>query len=163
MARPIKPTHLKVVAGTAQKCRMNPNEPKPQRSRPSPPAHLSDRAKAAWGAVSLILDEMGVLTKADVFAVEGFCEAYADGQAARASLAKDAIYDGDMIAIGGALTYVTVGKSGPMLRQRPEIAMIADADRRLAMWAAKCGMTPADRARVSASPAEKQNDFAEFG
>ena len=65
MARPRKPSHLKVVAGTDQPCRTNKREPKPKRERPSPPAHLSDKAKTAWGAASIILDRMGVLTEAD--------------------------------------------------------------------------------------------------
>jgi phage terminase small subunit len=36
-----------------------------------------------------------------------------------------------------------------MIRARPEVAMIADADRRIMMWMSKFGLTPADRSRVS--------------
>ena len=38
-----------------------------------------------------------------------------------------------------------------MVRARPEVAMISDADRRVATWLARFGLTPADRSRVSAS------------
>ena len=155
MARPRKPTHLKIVAGTAQPCRTNSAEPKPARERPSPPAHLSDRAKVAWGAVSILLDRMGVLTEADTLALEGLCSAYADLVDARAALKLAVPYGEGELAAAGSLTYITEGKAGPMIRTRPEMAVIADADRRVAMWLSKFGLTPADRSRVSAgNPAE---------
>lgn len=174
MARPRKPTHLKVVAGTDQPCRTNKKEPKPKRERPSPPSHLSDKAKTAWGEASVILDRMGVLTEADGVALEGLCEALADLRAARASLAEpvyheyitaDGATDTVKLADAGSLTYITVGKSGPMLRSRPEVAIIADADRRFAMWLSKFGLTPADRSRVSGGGEKQPEDpFAEvFG
>ena len=151
MGRPRKPTHLKLVAGTAQPCRTNKAEPRPARARPSPPSYLTDRAKVAWGAVTVLLDGMGVLTEADGIALEGLCSAYADMQDARTSLAS-AVRHGDKdLAAPGALTYVTEGKAGPMIRSRPELALIADADRRVAMWLTKFGLTPADRSRVSSS------------
>jgi phage terminase small subunit len=63
------------------------------------------------------------------------------------------------IAAGGERYYWT----GGLRRQRPELADISDADRRISSWAAKFGMTPADRSRVSASPEETRNAFADFG
>jgi len=50
-----------------------------------------------------------------------------------------------------------------MRRSRPEIADIADADRRFCMWLSRFGMTPADRSRVSAAMPESGNPFAELG
>jgi P27 family predicted phage terminase small subunit len=162
MARPRKPTHLKIVAGTAQPCRTNKAEPKPERQRPSPPAHLSDRAKVAWGAVSVMLDRMGILTEADSLALESLCCAYADLVDARTSLKSAVSHGDDELAAAGALTYVTVGKAGPMIRSRPELALIADADRRVAMWLAKFGLTPADRSRVSATDAGEASPWDEM-
>jgi P27 family predicted phage terminase small subunit len=153
MARPRKPTHLKLVTGTDRPDRRPAIEPKPRRARPGAPAHLSASAKAGWRAFSVILDRMGVLTEADGPALEGLCEAYADVRRARASLAAaDGLY------------YETINKAGGlMLRTRPEVAIISDADRRLAMWFAKFGLTPADRSRVSANLQDSGNEFAEFG
>jgi len=52
---------------------------------------------------------------------------------------------------GGALKRVTAAKLPKVMwRAYPEVAMIADLDRRFAMWLAKVGLTPADRSRVSA-------------
>jgi P27 family predicted phage terminase small subunit len=165
--RPPKPTHLKVVAGTAQKCRTNKREPKPERGLPSPPVHVSDKAKTTWGAVSVILDNMGVLTSADGFAMEGLCEAYADLLAARASLARPLTMETEdgvhVFAEAGERYYWTMGKGGPMRRARPEIADIADADRRFAGWLAKFGLTPADRTRVAGKLPGEANAFAELG
>lgn len=159
MARQRTPTALKLVKGTAQPCRTNKKEPKPQRQIPSPPEHMSDRAKVAYGRVSVILDRMGVLTEADGLALEAMCEAYADLIEARQALRKPIAIEIKSedgvgkypyeVAKPGEVTYVTVGKSGPMARSRPEMALIADADNRLRSWMARFGMTPADRSRVS--------------
>jgi P27 family predicted phage terminase small subunit len=151
---PPKPTALKIVAGTDRPCRTNPAEPKPPRGRPSPPLHLSDKARAVWANVVDTLDQMGVLTDADALAVEGLCEAYADVQAARTALA----------ARDGALTYETETKvGGRMVRAYPEVAILADADRRLMAWMSRFGLTPADRSRVAMAPTTGGNKFAEFG
>lgn len=153
MARPIKPTHLKVVAGTMRSDRKNENEPVLPCKRPEMPATLSDGAEKVWPTVCGILEGMGVLTTADQFAVEGLCESYAELRAAR-----------DALADHGDLTYETTNKAGDtMFRARPEVAMVADADRRFSGWLTKCGMTPADRSRVSAAPTGQKNPFAEFG
>lgn len=151
--RPLKPTHLKLVTGTARPSRINKNEPKMRREIPSAPAHLSDGAKESWGYVAVILDEMGVLTRADRVALEGLCEAYTELRAARKSLAD-----------AGSITYETTNATGgKMIRPRPELAMIADADRRLMAWLTKFGLTPADRSRVSAANGSEANAFADLG
>jgi P27 family predicted phage terminase small subunit len=119
---------------------------------------MSDRAKVAYGRVSVILDRMGVLTEADGMALEAMCEAYADLCEARAQLRRAIEHAGEPVANAGSLTYVTDGKSGPMARNRPELATISDADNRLRAWMTKFGMTPADRSRVSSVDGETQAD-----
>ena len=175
--RPRKPTHLKVVAGTAQPCRTNQAEPAPQTGVPDAPPHLSERAAAAWAQLSVVVDEMGVLTRSDPVALEMLCNAYVDLLEARASLARPLILsvtvlaeDGgeiqappSVMAEAGERYYWTMGKAGPMRRSRPEIADIADAERRVAMWLAKFGLTPADRSRVSAAPKVGANPFSDLG
>jgi P27 family predicted phage terminase small subunit len=106
---------------------------------------------------------MGILTRADVIAVEGLCESYSDLLAARDSLKQDIVHGTVIVAKGGSLTYTTTGKSGIMVRNRPEVALIGDADRRVSMWLAKFGLTPADRSRVSANVDPGAADpFADF-
>jgi P27 family predicted phage terminase small subunit len=96
---------------------------------------------------------MGVLTEADGQALEGLCEAYAELRLARASLA----------AAGGMIFETTNQAGDVMLRVRPEMKVIADADRRFAMWCSRFGLTPADRSRVSAKLSDDRGQFAEFG
>ncbi|MEO0035368.1 MAG: hypothetical protein RLZZ501_1391, partial [Pseudomonadota bacterium] len=57
------PTHLKLVRGNPGKRPLNEAEPTPARALPSPPAHMSDEAKVAWGRMATLLDQMGVLTE----------------------------------------------------------------------------------------------------
>lgn len=164
MARPRLPSYLKVVRGTSRKHRENLAEPKPARERPSPPSHLSDRGKAAWAEAVLLTDRMGVLTEADSFALEGMAETLAGLRTAHASLALPLTMtdeDGTVttVAEGGERYYW----SGPLRRQRPEISDIAELERRLAMWLSRFGLSPADRSRVSAAPADPSNPFAKLG
>jgi len=42
------PTHLKLLKGTARKCRTNPNEPKPIGDLTSPPDWMTESQKASW-------------------------------------------------------------------------------------------------------------------
>ncbi len=135
------PSHLKLVTGNPGKRAMNRAEPKPRRERPSAPAHVSDKARETWGMVAALLDDMGVLTKVDVLAVEMLCEAYADYLAARQELATI-----------GSNYYETVNaQGGTMFRAHPAVAVVQDADRRIRGWLAEFGMTPSARSRVKAS------------
>lgn len=162
MARPRTPTAMKELKGTLQPCRQNPDEPELEPGVPLAPEHLSERGRAAWNYIVAMLADMKVLTAADAMAVENAAEAYADILEAREAL-KHPITLGEgaeayVVAHAGSRTYVTVGKGGPMVRTRPEVALIADASRRLAMWLAKLGMTPADRSRVSGAGGKDKPD-----
>lgn len=42
------PTHLKLLKGTARKCRTNPNEPMPSGDLTSPPEWMTESQKASW-------------------------------------------------------------------------------------------------------------------
>ena len=168
MARPRKPTQLKVVGGTYRPDRAAPDEPTPEKARPPMPPGLSARGKRAWREAAEIAERMGVLTEADPVALEELAETLADLRAARASLARALTLtrtaeDGAVqiltYARAGERYYWTEGKSGPMRRSRPEVADIADASRRLALWVARFGMTPADRTKVSGKKAAQRNPF----
>ena len=59
------PTHLKMVRGTLQKCRMNPDEPTPDPEIPDAPPHLSPEAREEWERLALELYELGILSTID--------------------------------------------------------------------------------------------------
>lgn len=144
------PTHLKLVKGNPGKRPANPKEPKPARSRPSAPAHMSDKARETWGYVSGLLDRMGVLADVDAVALEMLCEAYADHLAARQAL-KDF----------GSDYYTTLTPAGEQMhRAHPAVAQKNDADRRIRGWLSEFGMTPSARSRVDADGKEAENDPA---
>lgn len=165
--RPRTPTHLKLVKGNPGKRALPKKEPAPARWTGNPPAWLSDHARTAWDRIGPMLDTMGVLTIADEAALAEGCEAVADEMAARASLANPLEVrneDGgfDVVADGGALVYVTSGKAGPMVRARPEVAMIGDASRRVLAFLVQFGMTPAARSKVQTSDPAKADPIAGY-
>jgi len=142
MARPRTPTALKLLKSTDQPCRTNQSEPKPEVGIPECPDHLPEAVKTAWPLIGAVLEKMGVLTLSDGLALEGLCATYLELRTARASLQENG---------GGALTYECVTEGGAkMYRPHPEVAMIADLDRRYQSWLTKFGLTPADRSKVSA-------------
>ncbi len=72
------PTNLKVIHGTAQPCRMNPNEPKPEKAGcPKAPKTLSIEARKHWRRITKDLEACGVLTNIDQDALAVYCELYA--------------------------------------------------------------------------------------
>lgn len=130
---------------------MNRREPAPMTAAPDAPAHLSERARQAWPKVVEILLGMGTLTVADGIALEALCECYADLVEARKSLRSRE-----------TTTYEGGTADAPIYRSYPEVAQIADADRRLQSWLAKFGLTPADRSKVSAIGSEEKDEWAEL-
>lgn len=70
------PTNLKVLRGTAQPCRMNDKEPKPD-TDVSMPGGLTKEEKQHWQQIAGHLQEAGVLTVMDVQALKLYCRIYA--------------------------------------------------------------------------------------
>ena len=97
-----------------------PEGPKPARGIPSPPPHLSDRAKTAWGYVGGLLDRMGVVTEGDALGLEGLCQCYSELVEAREASESEGNHVQESVNGGG----------GTMYRAYPEVALVADADRR---------------------------------
>lgn len=145
-----KPSHLRVVEGNRGKRSINKAEPKPQRTIPSPPDHLADVAKVAWGRMTVILDRMGVLTEADVFALERMTDVYAE-----------ILHHRERLKAEGWTQVVETGAGSQMIRANPSAALLADADRRFKGYLIEFGLTPAARTRVNASgEADKGEDKA---
>lgn len=139
MARPRKPSHLKLIAGTEKQCRVNEDEPRPPVEIPPVPPQFGAKARSAWDRVAPILVRMGVLTAMDALALEQMCETYAVIRHCQAVLLEY-----------GDLTYES-GKDGACMRRaHPEVAILADADRRFRAYLNDFGMTPASRSKVKA-------------
>jgi P27 family predicted phage terminase small subunit len=151
MGRPSKPTALKVVQGNAGKRPLNKREPKPKADRPRCPPHLSPKAKTAFKNVSNLLADMGVLTIADGMALEMLCDAYAEWRDLRKAVESH-----------GA-TYTTTGTSGDVVvKARPEVAMAADAWKRVKAMASEFGLTAASRTKIQTNKPEETDPLQEF-
>ena len=137
-----QPTHLKLVKGNPGRRPMNENEPTPPREEiPAAPAHLTANARPAWERLAPLLHGMGVLTAADVTAFERACECYAEIRHCQTVIET----------LGGTYETRTVA-NGFMVRARPEVAQLADADRRFRSWVSEFGLTPAARTRIKIEP-----------
>lgn len=75
-----KPSHLKVLNGSAKKHpdRVNKHEPKAPSGRPPMPRYFDSVAKVKWKELCDLLDEMGVLSSADRTVLEMCCTAYSE-------------------------------------------------------------------------------------
>lgn len=149
--RPRKPTALRVLQGNAGKRPLPKREPKPKRGIPSPPSWLSTRAKAVWRELGGQLDVVGVLTVQDRRALELLCDAYDEWRSAREKILEH-----------GA-TYESVTDAGGLaIKPRPEVAQASDAWKRVRAMLLEFGLTPAARAKVSASEPEPEDPFEEL-
>ena len=162
-----KPTVLKLVEGNRGKRASNKAEPKPKREIPSCPAHLDDTSKVAWGRMCALLDRMGVLTEADVFALERMCDCYSEILQCQELIKRDGrTYSSvttQVIDENGA-TNVTIQEVKSLLKANPAVAMLADADRRFKGYLIEFGLTPSARSKVHATSDDndKKDPLGEF-
>lgn len=149
--RPPVPTVLKLIKGNPGRRRINKREPKPPRvSAATPPSHMSAGAKKVWPVLAEIVDGMGVLTKADLLALEQVCEAYAMQLSARKTLKTF-----------GSDYYELKTKNGEVfIRLHPAVNVVADCDRRIRGWLNEFGMTPSARTRLKTEVEGSEEDPA---
>ena|SRR3990167_583067 len=138
-----KPTYLKLIEGNRGKRALNKREPKPPRGIPSPPEHVSKSAALAWGIVSVKLDQMGVLTLADSWALEQIAENYAEIMALRKIVKKSRFQ-----------TVITTNGSKKKVHH-PAWVQLSDAEKRFRMMMEQFGLTPASRSKVNAEPPDE--------
>lgn len=149
MARPRTPTHLKIVAGTAQKCRSNGAEPVAPRSVPVAPAWLSARAAEIFASLSATIDGLGYLAAADQMVL-----------ALAASRLEEVEITTAMIEDGGR-SYETLNKAGErMVRANPIVAQRAEAIRHAHGLLSELGLSPSARSKVRVGNPHEGNPFA---
>lgn len=145
------PDHLKIVKGTAQPCRMNPNAPTPSGNLPEPPAWLSERAAEWFLKTVAILDGMGIASADHV------------DMLSLAAARYDEILDCQAVIEDLGRVYTVITISGSLqFKARPEVAMKNEAMRHLQSLLAEFGLSPSSVGKVSAPPGERENPFAEF-
>lgn len=148
MARPRKPSHLKVVSGTAQKCRMNPDEPDAPKGAPDAPLWLSDRATEIFAGLCATIDGMGYLSTADQHVIAQAASRLEEVEIATARVEDE------------GRTYDTSNAAGErMIRPNPMVAQRSEAMRHAHALLSELGLTPAARSKVSAGKKPDDNPF----
>jgi len=120
---------------------------------PRPPATLPEGRREIWKKAARIVNARQVFCEGDELAFESLVAALAMKAEAEASLSA-----------GGnrAMVYARPATKGggTLIIERPEVRILAKADKAIAYWLSRFGLTPADRARVTAErPAEHIDEF----
>ena len=142
------PDKLKIVAGTAQKCRMNENAPEPNDGVAVAPELLSERGAEIFAQISAILDGMGIASPDDVSALTMLAQRL------------EQIEETTVLIEDGGYTYVT---DAGLVKANPAVAQRSDAMRHAQSLLAEFGLTPAARSKVSVGKAKEQNPFSKLG
>lgn len=162
--RPPKPTALKLLHGNPGKRPLPANEPQPPADGVKVPTWLKGRARRLWRQIEPILADMRVLTVADTQALALLCDALAEYVEAREVVRKTGMTYESVRVVG--TTRDDDGNEVPitstMVRQRPEVAIAADAWRRANQMLQQFGLTPSSRAKVPAQPKEEVDPFEEL-
>lgn len=146
--RPRKAESLKALEGTQREDRKNQNVSKSTILLPKPPENLNTWQRMAWVDLAALINPLRITTDADIIAFRQMAIALGIVEQARKAL-DDA----------GSLTYeIPMTAGGTRLVPRPEVEVMAKYQRILDMKLAQFGMTPADRERVAAAPAEVADD-----
>jgi P27 family predicted phage terminase small subunit len=148
MARPRKPSHLKLVSGTLRKHRENPDEPIATGDWPETPAWLSKSAAVIFLETCAKMAKLGTLSSE-----------FSDAIAAYASSKDEVLIMTAVIEDLGATYRTTTATGDAMFRRRPEVAMRSDAMKRAQSLRAELGLGPAAISKVSAKPAPPENPF----
>lgn len=146
MARPRKPTSLKILEG-AQPCRINRDEPKPPPFSDDCPEHLGDVGREAWIRISRRLEEMGVLTQADAEAVALYASTYELWRLASDQLADEGLTM--MTALG---------------TQKPHalLATIKECRSQMTRLLTQFGMTPSSRSSLHVQAKDEEDEVLAF-
>lgn len=146
---PKTPTHLRLVRGNPSKRAINKNEPQPEKGIPPTPKHFNKQERYWFQVLGERLEAMGVMTVLDGMALELLVGAYIEWRRHR-----------DVIEQEGESYKTTSADGSMMIRPHPQVAMMADAWKRICRMQAEFGMTPASRSKVNVNEAETIDPFA---
>ena len=137
-----KPTRLKELAGTAQPCRVKPNEMEVSRlaNIPEPPFYLTDTGKNEFNIICSELSNKKMLHLVDLSLITTYCNEmalYIETETTLKTIGRiDEFYNED-----GELT---------RRQSKPEQKIANDALNKALKIAVQFGLTPAARSRIAA-------------
>ena len=129
-----KPTAIRLAEGNPGRLPINENEPTPEQAVPHKPKILKGEALAEWNRIVPVLQEMGVLTKADGVALANYCLAWARLCSAQAHIDEH-----------GNTTVTPTGH----LRKNPNVEIAEAAQRLCKTFLAEFGLSPSSRSGIS--------------
>ena len=144
--RRAKPRAIKELAGTFRADQHNPNEPTlPVFDKvPACPKHLQGEARKAWRRTARVVVQMGILTEADLPAMEAYCVTYAIWKEAHEKLVEFGIMHRNA--------------SGRGFAPSPYLRVLEDTSKQMRGWMLEFGITPSSRSRVSKAKAEEEDE-----
>ncbi len=138
-----KPTKVLEMRGS-RRAKINKNEPKPKRKRPTKPKHFCKRGVQLWNKAARLLMGMGLLTEADGFPLERYIDMLVEYEKARDDLAKNGqIIDVKMWNEEYQIFEVVSRKMNPAFRV---FSKLNEALNRLEQ---EFGLTPSARSRIT--------------
>jgi P27 family predicted phage terminase small subunit len=147
--RPPKPTALKVAEGNPGKRKLNYNEPKPDplRTPLKPPPNSLPDVRKFWRKYGPMLDKLGVLTEADIAALDLMSIHYAIAKAALAAMIND----------DGKLELTRKDEEG-VERKHPMLQILRDNSAAFRLYSVLFGLNPSARARLMVSESDDDDD-----
>jgi len=143
---------LKVVQGTYQKSRANPNEPKPKRGIPAPKKGLlSKNAKKHYIRVAEILDGMQILTEADVITLELLALHLDDYFEAR-----------ELVKTQGRIYGYKNAEGNPVIKRHPALLTMNESMSTILTLLSRFGLDPSSRTKIVAISEKEGNQWSEF-
>ena len=123
----------------------NPDEPTPERGVPECPAYIEGVARSCWEQVAPMLDEMGVLTKADGVALALLCTTFA-----RWRLAEELLDEHGQV-------HPILDNNGDVkyLQQTPYVSIARNNAHALKGMLEQFGLTPSARSRIRVEPVKR--------
>ncbi len=142
-----QPTKLKMLRGNPGKRPLPRGEPHPSPCVPTRPAWLLPEAKREWNRIVPELHRLGLLTVIDRAELAAYCQCWA--------MYVEAVLD---IREHGTTFETQTGYQGP----RPSVAIMVKMLDKVLAFAARFGLSPADRSRIDLPMLEEEDEFTTF-
>lgn len=130
-----KPSALRRLEGNPGKRPLNDREPKPPKKAPPCPKWLIPEAKKEWRRLAGKMEQLGILTEADMSIFASYCQAYARWKEAE-----------EIITSHGFISRTNSG----FVQAIPHVAIAKEYARIMKSCAEQLGLTPAARSRLIA-------------
>jgi P27 family predicted phage terminase small subunit len=142
-----EPTKLKLIKGNPGKRALNRNEPEPPKGVPAPPEELCARAKQEWYVFARLIDDMGIMTLGDGYALARMCEVYAELLRVEQFLRDE-----------GCVVESVTRDGGLLYRARPEVGIRSDCETKFKAYLQEFGLTPSSRSKIQVPSGSKKKD-----